>query len=349
MQAEAHLGVPLTNARHEVDNLAMTQTLADPPPASSGRVVAVYCLMGPIPTLLLAAIVGSLGETGTWVLAAFEAVLGLVLYLILKPAVGRRSPWRSALGVVWFTAPLVVMASTSLPSFELLDPSPAAQVFQPRLPEVWATLWVACGYCACFLAAIASAIPGRDAPAPQPIADAAAPEAGASPIAAADTAGPPRVMSYVRFALVLGTLVTTGLVAVPTYMFLSFGAALSRSHIDGNVPIARNFDAYLARDLNAYFSAGDSGFASVRYELLRRQPTQTGVSFPRYYAWVRIRHWDRGPDQGVVRVSAIDRERFEVNRYLTSEAAISQPEVVQDEFPPALIDEIQHRARAARR
>ncbi len=340
----------------------MTETLADRPPAPSGRVVAGYALMGPLPTLFLAAIVGALGETGTWVLAWFEVVLGGILYLILRPAIGQRSPWRSALGVVWLTAPLVVLASTSLPSFELLDPAPSTPVFQPRLPEVWATLWVACGYCACFLAAIASAIPRDAQPAATPVPDSAlspspveygageiAPPNVASAAADAPFSSPSFVMGYVRFALVLATLVTTGLVAVPTYMFLSFGAALSRSHIEGNVPDGRHFDQYLTRDLNAYFSRGDSTFASVRYELLRRQPTQSGVSFPRYYLWVRVRHWGALPEQGAVRVAAIDRQRFEVTDWLPSGAIVAEPEKVQEDFPAPLVDEIHRRARTARR
>jgi hypothetical protein len=54
-------------------------------------------------------------------------------------------------------------------------------------------------------------------------------------------------------------------------------------------------------------------------------------------------------EQGLVRVAAEDRERFEVTTWLPSEAVIAQTERLQDEFPTALIDEIQRRARAARR
>jgi len=148
---------------------------------------------------------------------------------------------------------------------------------------------------------------------------------------------------------VLATLFATAVAAVPAYLGLSFGAALSRSHIDANVPEQAHFDEYLRRDLTAYFTAVDSSVTDVKYDLLRKAPTQVGVGFPKYYAWIAIHSERSGLEQGVVRLAAEDRAKFEVTTFLTSNEVLSRPQRVLDQFPPALNGEILRRARNASR
>src|SRR5437016_282957 len=85
---------------------------------------------------------------------------------------------------------------------------------------------------------------------------------------------------------------------------------IQESHIDANVPDASAFDQYLQRDLKSYFSG-----ANVTVDLLRRGPTQSGVAYPKFYAWVRAVAPSAAPVEGAVRVEAVDRQKFIVTDF----------------------------------
>ncbi len=64
--------------------------------------------------------------------------------------------------------------------------------------------------------------------------------------------------------------------------------AIEQSHIDGNVPAPKDFQSFLIRDLQKHFSSLLKKKVRVEYELLRDGPTQVGIAYPKYYAWVKI-------------------------------------------------------------
>ena len=113
---------------------------------------------------------------------------------------------------------------------------------------------------------------------------------------------------------------------------------IQRSHIEGNVPPPEQFDATLRRDLAAYFNT-----QSLSYELLREGPTQSGVSYPKYYLWVRATRQNETV-AGAVRVAAIERTRFDVTDFLPSERIRSDPTQAQQMFPALLVPPILARA-----
>lgn len=113
------------------------------------------------------------------------------------------------------------------------------------------------------------------------------------------------------------------------------------SHIEQNVPVEADFDRLLRRDLSAYF-----GGAVVEYDLLRDGPTQSGVAYPKYYAWVRVLDDGRLADEGAIKIAAIDGVRFEVTDYLPRAAIQSDPDSAGAIFPSALLPAIQSRAGA---
>ncbi|MFI5398614.1 MAG: hypothetical protein ACHQ9S_24055 [Candidatus Binatia bacterium] len=78
---------------------------------------------------------------------------------------------------------------------------------------------------------------------------------------------------------------------------------VQRSHIEANVPAPADFDRFLRRDLGDYF-AKERGLkaVSVEFELLREEPTQSGVSYPKFYLWVRIAGGTSSDDRGAVRL-----------------------------------------------
>src|SRR5947207_2603810 len=87
---------------------------------------------------------------------------------------------------------------------------------------------------------------------------------------------------------------------------------IQRSHIEANLPLPGDFDRLLRRDLGAYFSKQRGrNVVRVDFEMLRDGPTQSGVSYPKFYLWVRIGDGMSTDDRGAVRVAAINRERFD--------------------------------------
>ncbi len=147
------------------------------------------------------------------------------------------------------------------------------------------------------------------------------------------------VRSYLAAAIVLGFPCTPLMAQSP----------LQESHIDGNVPAERDFDKFMQRDLLAYFQTAVPGTTSVEWTLLRRAPTQSGVAYPKFYAWVKASGKSSAARQGAVRFDAVDRTHFEVTTFLSAEAVLSDPGGVEAVFPALLVDTVKSKAVAAKR
>lgn len=119
-----------------------------------------------------------------------------------------------------------------------------------------------------------------------------------------------------------------------------------QSVIDANVPAQAAFDMLLQRDLTAYFRATGSPTATaVEWTLLRQQPTQSGISYPKYYAWVRVLDGRKTIAQGALRFAAAERTHFEVRNFVSAAEANTDPERVSWWFPAPLVDAILARAQ----
>lgn len=123
-------------------------------------------------------------------------------------------------------------------------------------------------------------------------------------------------------------------------------SALQTSHIEANVPEARQFNAFLRRDLLAYFKAnGKESATKVELKLLRDAPTQSGVAYPKYYAWVEVFSDDCSLQKGAVRTAAINKVRFEVADFVTIEQLRADDGTVEQVFPAALVPGIKQLAK----
>jgi hypothetical protein len=117
--------------------------------------------------------------------------------------------------------------------------------------------------------------------------------------------------------------------------------SIADSHISANVPAnAGDFDRFLKRDLQAYFlhSTGQPG--DVEYSLLRDVPTQVGVADPKFYVWVRVSADAGATTEGAARVAAVERDHFEVLRFLTDAEMRADPALVRRIFPGPVYDRI---------
>lgn len=121
---------------------------------------------------------------------------------------------------------------------------------------------------------------------------------------------------------------------------------VSRSHIEANVPLESDFDAILRRDLTDYFRRSAQEPVKVEYELLRKGPTQSGVAYPKFYAWVKVFTQNNSTQQGAVRVAAIEKVRFDVTDFLSKAEIARDPSAARRVFPAALVPHILERAGA---
>ena len=113
------------------------------------------------------------------------------------------------------------------------------------------------------------------------------------------------------------------------------------SHINANVPEAATFTELMIRDLLAYFKAnGVPAATGVQVRLLRDAPTQSGASYPKYYAWVQVVAGSSRLAEGAVRLAAIERTHFEVTDYVSKSRAKVNRELVESVFPRSLVPEI---------
>jgi hypothetical protein len=113
---------------------------------------------------------------------------------------------------------------------------------------------------------------------------------------------------------------------------------VAQSHMDANVPDAASFDILMQRDLSAYFekTLETSGKVHVDYQLLRKGPTQTGVSYPKFYVWAKVSNGGHVVTEGAARVAAVNRTRFTVTDFLGRDQILAEPEKVNMVFPSAL-------------
>lgn len=107
-------------------------------------------------------------------------------------------------------------------------------------------------------------------------------------------------------------------------------------HIEANVPNAEDFKPFLVRDLNSYFRSKLQKSVNVDYELLRNGPTQTGIAWPKYYAWVRVYEGSKLIDQGAVRLAAVRKSEFGITDFLSKVEIRKDAQNVRKIFPAAL-------------
>lgn len=127
---------------------------------------------------------------------------------------------------------------------------------------------------------------------------------------------------------------------------------IRQSHIAGNVPAGdAEFNRMLCRDLDTYFSAIKKKKVNAHFELLRKLPTQVGVAYPKFYAWVKLCDPKSGAvfEQGVVRVAAVEKTQFDVTHYLTASEICKNPASVGEIIPASLCAGVVDRAKSSQK
>jgi hypothetical protein len=121
------------------------------------------------------------------------------------------------------------------------------------------------------------------------------------------------------------------------------GDSIAESHIDANVPSAKDFDVFMKRDLEEYFKGETKKTVDVTYELLRQGATQAGTAFPKFYVWVVVKSDGAIIEEGAVRVAAMEKKRFGVYNYLSKSEIEQDVEKLYRVFPRPVADKIKER------
>ena len=126
---------------------------------------------------------------------------------------------------------------------------------------------------------------------------------------------------------------------------VAVGQSITDSHVQAHVPDAKDFRAYFIRDASAYLTKKAGKPVAADYELLRDGPTQSGVAYPKFYAWVRATDGDkRLVFEGAMRLAAIEKKRFEVTDFLTKQEIVAAPTRIEEMFPRLLLPKIREKA-----
>jgi len=134
-------------------------------------------------------------------------------------------------------------------------------------------------------------------------------------------------------------LLLTGVVAACAQQ----GESIAESHIRANVPDEKDFGQFLKRDLEKYFKESRHQTVAVDYELLRNEPTQSGVAYPKFYAWVTVRDGAKVLDQGAVRVAAVEKKSFDITHFVSEAEIKRSPDALNQIFPLTVADKIRER------
>lgn len=120
-------------------------------------------------------------------------------------------------------------------------------------------------------------------------------------------------------------------------------SALFWSHIQGNIPAEEDFDLLLKKELSAFF---EEPYA-VQYRLLRVQPIQIGIGFPKYYVWAAALDAEGNiMKEGAMILKAINKQGFVTEYFLSREDILADPELVLEYFPALLCGRIQEWAKS---
>lgn len=121
---------------------------------------------------------------------------------------------------------------------------------------------------------------------------------------------------------------------------------ISDSHIKANVPeTLEQFDKIMKRDLNEYFKNSFGNSLKVEYELLRRGPTQSGIAYPKFYAWVTVWKGKAIVTEGAVRVASIEKTHIEVTHFISKSEILQNHNVIEHVFPKVLEASLMEKAK----
>ena len=111
-------------------------------------------------------------------------------------------------------------------------------------------------------------------------------------------------------------------------------ADIQRSHIDGNVPDAPDFDRFLRRDRGSFLQGSQETRRPRRVRVAARWPNTVGRQFLRVISGSRVAGGENSRGPRGRSVAAVEKKRFEVLTFISEESFRRDPTVLCRRGPP---------------
>ncbi len=136
-------------------------------------------------------------------------------------------------------------------------------------------------------------------------------------------------------------LISTAFAAMATAQARDPLAAAAQSHIDANVPDSKDFNTILQRDFLKYVTDTGDKDITVKVELLRDLPTQSGVGLPKFYCWIEKRNAKgRIIEEAAARIAAVNKDHFDIIQYYDRKRIQAEPDLMVKIFPKDVYEKI---------
>ncbi len=124
-------------------------------------------------------------------------------------------------------------------------------------------------------------------------------------------------------------------------LFMIGGVQNTVSFKDGNANETRlPNEAAFKKELKHFFDEKYGYPTEIELEILRKHPTQTGVSLPKFYLWVAVLNNKQVLEQGAVRLAQYDSASFDITHYVKLEDIRDNLENFGRVFPESVADSI---------
>ncbi len=114
---------------------------------------------------------------------------------------------------------------------------------------------------------------------------------------------------------------------------------IQKSHIDANVPTAEKHERYIEAEIRRYFKLPQAEKFEIHSELLRNWPTQSGMSYPKFYRWVRITKNKQPLISGAIRYAVMEKKEAEILDFVDAHTILNDPSKSLKVFPAEVYKE----------
>lgn len=109
---------------------------------------------------------------------------------------------------------------------------------------------------------------------------------------------------------------------------------IQKSHIDANLPPIEKHEMLIKDEIRRYLKLSKTEKLKIESELLRTQPTQSGISYPKFYRWVKVIKNKWPIIAGAIRYSLIEKKKAEISDFVDSHFILNDPSISLKVFPP---------------
>ena len=123
-------------------------------------------------------------------------------------------------------------------------------------------------------------------------------------------------------------------IGVAVLLFNTCGSNRMGAQNNQNSVVLSEISQSFSNSVHRYFQR-EHGKDDLRVEtdLLRAGGTETGIAFPKYYAWVRVFDHQEFVQEGAIRVARVEENLYEVTHFVSVDKIRENPQETFQIFP----------------